>query len=461
MARTNIKENFSAPTTAPGAPAAIISKEQQLRRSVLACLLWEDNFYESGVEIGDRIAKLADEVPVETVIALAKEARHEQHLRHVPLLLLLSVIKRGKGRMVSDAIADVISRADEMAELVALYRKDDARRPLSAQLKQGIAKAMAKFDAYSLGKYNRAGPITLKTLLNTCRPKPETVERSALYKSILDGNLASPETWEVMLSGGTNKQKAFTHLLNEGKLGYLALLRNLRGMDAAGVDRKLVREAITARKNGADKVLPFRFVAAAKAAPAFADALDAAMVANLTNLPKLAGRTVVIVDISGSMGAALSGKSDMSRLTAACALAAILKEIGEDVAVYATAGNDFGRKHATALVEGEHRGMALVQAIQAMNRKLGGGGIFLKQVMDFVHAAEGDVDRVVVITDEQDCARDPADNPSNAKLIGKRNYMLNVASHKNGIGYKKWLHIDGFSEAVVRFIHEHERQVAS
>lgn len=457
MARTNTKENFLPPTTAPGAPAAVISKEQELRRSVLACLLWEDNFYESGVAIGERIQTLADEVPVETVIALAKEARHEQHLRHVPLLLLLSVIKRGKGKMVSDAIADVVARADEMAELVALYRKGDPRRPLAAQLKKGIAKAMAKFDAYALGKYNRPGPFTLKTLLNTCRPKPETDERSALYKSILERTLAAPQTWEVMLSGGADKQKAFTHLLHEGKLGYLALLRNLRGMETAGVDRALITEAIAARK-GADKVLPFRFVAAAKAAPGFADALDRAMVANLSTLPKLKGRTVVIVDISGSMGSALSGKSDMTRMTAACALAAILKEVGEDVAVYATAGDDWKRQHATALVEGDKRGMALVAAIQAMNRKLGGGGIFLKQVMDFVEAAEGNVERVVVITDEQDCARDPADNPSNAKLIGQRNYMLNVAAHRNGIGYKKWLHVDGFSEAVVRFIHEHEAQ---
>jgi len=35
--------------------------------------------------------------------------------------------------------------------------------------------------------------------------------------------------------------------------------------------------------------------------------------------------------------------------------------------------------------------------------------------------------------------------------------MVNVASNRNGVGYGKWLHVDGWSDAVVRFISEHER----
>ena len=91
MARLNrprLRAIWNALFTHEGAPAKRIDAEQQLRRSVLACLLWENTFYEGGVEIADRIASLADEVAPETVAALAVEARDVQHLRHVPLWLV-------------------------------------------------------------------------------------------------------------------------------------------------------------------------------------------------------------------------------------------------------------------------------------------------------------------------------------------------------------------------------------
>ena len=59
-------------------------------------------------------------------------------------------------------------------------------------------------------------------------------------------------------------------------------------------------------------------------------------------------------------------------------------------------------------------------------------------------------DRVIVITDEQSADRVP--DP----LDGAKGYMINVASAKNGVGYGKWIHLDGFSEAVIRWVHEFE-----
>ena len=57
-------------------------------------------------------------------------------------------------------------------------------------------------------------------------------------------------------------------------------------------------------------------------------------------------------------------------------------------------------------------------------------------------------DRLIVITDEQSADRVP--DP-----LG-RGYVINVASAKNGVGYGKWVHVDGFSEAVIRYISEIE-----
>jgi len=60
MARLNLMKlsNLIAPRTHEGAPAKTISAELRLRRSVLACLLWESQCYEDGVEIAGRIARV-------------------------------------------------------------------------------------------------------------------------------------------------------------------------------------------------------------------------------------------------------------------------------------------------------------------------------------------------------------------------------------------------------------------
>ena len=60
---------------------------------------------------------------------------------------------------------------------------------------------------------------------------------------------------------------------------------------------------------------------------------------------------------------------------------------------------------------------------------------------------------MIVIIDEQGCGTASGDGPLDAKPLGIRsNYLINVASYKNGIGYGRWTHSDGFLEAVVRYI---------
>lgn len=466
MARSNIAKRAAPVFTHGGGKAvANLTAMQKLRRSVLSCMLFEDEFYEDGVKIADRIADLAKQVKPEELAELAVEVRSEGNLRHVPLLLLTALIKTGSGRqdgLVSEAIARVIQRPDELGELLAVYKKVNGgkRVPLAGQLKKGLAKAFVKFDEYALGKYNKnKGEVeyTLKDVLFMSHAEPIDQAQKRLWKRLVNDKLKTPDTWEVQLSGGADKKETFTRLIEEGKLGYFALVRNLRNMQQAGVDNKLVREAILARKNGAHRLLPFRFVAAAQAAPIFEDVLDQAMVANLQDLPKLPGTTVVIIDVSGSMyGGAVSRNSDMDRARAACALGAIAREVCENPVIFATAGNDYSHVHKTELVPAR-RGMALVQAIYDMCRPLGGGGIFLTQCLKYVRDRLGGqtIDRVIVITDEQDCSRGGEDAPSKAPILGESgNYIINVGSYENGIGYRNgWTNISGFSEAVMKYIY--------
>lgn len=463
--RTNTRKTVPEVKTHGGATAfPHINPVQALRRSVLATMLFEDQFYEDGQSAAERIAENASRVPMPVLCQLAIEARSQYNLRHVPLLLLLEAIKRG-GTLVATTIEKTIQRPDELTELLALYwkanppqGKDKSGRPknaaISKQMKKGLALAFRKFSAYSLAKYNQDNAIKLRDVLFLVHAKPKDETQAQVWKHLVDGTLQSPDTWEVELSAGKDKKATFERLIREDKLGYLALLRNLRNMEQAGVDTQLVRDAIEARKNGAERVLPFRYIAAAKQAPRFEEALDKSLVAGLAQMPKLPGKTVIIVDVSGSMWAGLSAKSDMTRMHAAAALGAIAREVCEESAVYATAGSDMARIHQTALVP-PRRGVALVDAIADMCILLGGGGIFLTQVMEYVYEHEKDADRIIVITDEQDCSG-ARSAPAKARVFGKRNYLINVASYRNGIGYGKWTHIDGFSEAIFNYIREFE-----
>jgi len=112
----------AAPTelTHEGTPAHRLSPEQELRRTVLACMLWEDAFYESGESVANRIARLVEKMPPEKVAALAIEARERMKLRHVPLLLGRELARhRYKG--TAALLERIIQRPDELTEFLSIY----------------------------------------------------------------------------------------------------------------------------------------------------------------------------------------------------------------------------------------------------------------------------------------------------------------------------------------------------
>src|SRR6202000_1782722 len=111
--------HLARPRTHEGAPAAAITPEQALRRSVLACMLWENEFYEDGVAIAGRIRELVPKVEPAHVAALAVEARTAMKLRHAPLLLVREMARHATHRaLVAETLNTVIPRADELAEVV-------------------------------------------------------------------------------------------------------------------------------------------------------------------------------------------------------------------------------------------------------------------------------------------------------------------------------------------------------
>jgi hypothetical protein len=401
---------------------------------VLACLLWENQFYEDGVEISGRIRELVPQVKPDSVAKLAMDARDQMKLRHAPLLLVREMARHASHRaLVAATLQHVVQRADELAEFVAIYWSD-GRAPLSAQVKKGLAAAFTKFDGYQLAKYNRPGPVKLRDVLFLCHAKPRDLAQEVLWRELVEGRLAPPDTWEVALSSGADRKQAWERLLRERKLGALAILRNLRNMQQAGVDGPLVLESLRTMNTG--RVLPFRFIAAARHAPQWEAELEEAMLRAMAQGEKLPGRTVLLVDVSGSMTAALSARSEMQRTDAAYGLAVLLREIAEQVAIYSFSD------HAKRIAP--RRGFALRDALDASQPHQ---GTRLGEAVKLIDSTET-YDRLIVITDEQSHDRLPAPK--------SRGYVINVASYKHGLAYGPWVHIDGWSEAVVQFIREYE-----
>jgi hypothetical protein len=437
MARLN-RPNAFTEKTHEDAPAHRMTPLQALRRSVCACFLWEDEFYESGTAIAERIGSLVAKCDPQAVASLAIEVRNQHNLRHVPLALLthLAVSSRGTSIM-RETVPQVVRRADELTELCAMWWKLHPDMHLPHNMEKGLRAAWSNFNEYSLAKYDRDNAVKLRDVMRLTHPKAYSEDRNALYSRVIDRTLATPDTWEVELSSGADKRVTWTRLLTEHKLGGLALLRNLRNMVQAQVDPDLIRAAI--RENEFKYVLPFRFTAAARYVPMFERELDAALCRKVAESTPFTGNTLVLVDVSGSMKNKLSAKSDMSRIDAAATLASIIEG---PLRVFT---------FSSRLVEvPPRRGMAGVDAIIHSQMH---SSTRLGDALRTIYSNVRDIYRLIVITDEQ--SHDRVDPPLGTI---KHAYMINVASNRNGVSYDQWTHIDGFSESVLRFIQEIEKE---
>ncbi|MCA8897691.1 MAG: TROVE domain-containing protein [Hyphomonas sp.] len=431
---TKNKRQFAR--THEGAKGRAFGPEKQLRRALMNCMLWEDQFYENGVSIAERMAELVPKVKAEAVAAMAVEAREDMKLRHAPLLIVREMARHdGHKALVADTLERIIQRPDELTEFLSIYWVD-ALGPLqqrkkaavSAQAKKGLARAFAKFDAYQLAKYDRDGAVRLRDVLFLVHPKPKNTEQEKVWKQLAEGELSSPDTWEVALSGGADKRETFERLIAEKKLGALALLRNLRGMQVAGVPKRTIATALDDMR--VDRVLPYRFIAAARYAPDLEPELENAMFRSIEGHARLKGKTTLLVDVSGSMDSPMSYRSEMTRLDAAVGLAVLAREICEEMEIYTFS--------ETTVKVPARRGFALRDAIVSSQAH------WSTRLGEAIDKVDRKGRRLIVFTDEQ--SHDRVNAP---KGLG---YMVNVASYQNGVGQGDWQRIDGFSEKILDWI---------
>jgi hypothetical protein len=243
-------------------------------------------------------------------------------------LLALSANNVNTKPFVHNYTPRIIKRADEINEALAMHLElfaENGKKRIPNSLKKGIADSFKQFDEYQFSKYNRKGIVTFKDAIMLTHPK----EPSAIIKKILDEKLEVPYTWETQLSASTDKKKTWEELISSGKLGIMAMVRNLRNMLDAKISDEHIDRVISVIKSEnvikKSRMFPFRFYQAFKqleevSHPRTSDILDALEVATeiaFDAVPKMNGTTYVVCDTSGSMDTSLSRNSTMT-----------LKEVG-------------------------------------------------------------------------------------------------------------------------------------
>lgn len=290
--------------------------------SILLASFLKAKFYASPDETAARIIKLMDEVPPMFAAQAAIYARDQFNMRSVTHLVAAEIAGRVKGERWTRAFYNkVVVRPDDMTEIVACYLSKHGKRPLPNSLKDGIARAFGKFSAYQLAKYRATDKtVSLIDLVNLCHPKPN--ERNAEALALLvKGDLKSTETWESMLTKAgqdaaesdedkeERKAEAWAELIDSGKIGYFALLRNLRNIMKQAPDSlpMALTLLMDEQRIKHSRVLPFRFLTAAKSiegeegARSVIAALAVATDIAVSNCPSMDGKTLVVIDHSGSM----------------------------------------------------------------------------------------------------------------------------------------------------------------
>ena len=329
-------------TNREGLPAYAMKDRAKLVTQVLTSFFNEQKFYgDNSAEMQNTIQRVIRQ-DADFVSRLAVYARREFNMRSVSHVLTAYLAHEPAGKpFVRRTVQGIVLRGDDVTELMAFYLSTFGK-PIPNALRKGICDVFAGFDEYTLAKYKGAGKsVRMRDIVMLCHPRPVNDEQAAMWKRLLEDRLETPVTWETELSAKGNNKETWKALIDSGKVGYMALLRNLRNIiQAAPSNINKVWNTIgnedAVRKS---RQLPFRFLSAYKEISPVAgsralDALEDAVRSAMKNMPRLPGRTVIAVDASGSMSASLSRHSTVRCCEVGMMLGLILNRICEDSLFY-------------------------------------------------------------------------------------------------------------------------------
>lgn len=404
------------------------SPKEELIFAVLTTFM-ENSYYESNNERLTRIKSLVAEIAktdAPFVAKLAIYARTQFHMRSVFPVLVGELSKNHKGdSLVRKTITKGVTRLDDVTELVSYL----GPKNLSTSVKKGINGALNKYDSYAFAKYKAEGKtVSLVDVVNLTHPKATNPGTEEALKALVADTLKNVDTWESRKSAGGTTAEVFGDLLEEGKLGYMALLRNLRNIAQSG-DVNLIKKAAEtiADEQGVlrSKQLPFRFLSAHEALSGgetrstksttvtfekdvdgnelLKNAVEKALLVSVKNIPLLSGRTMILTDNSGSMkgdgGGSSLASAYSSRTTASIGnLFAALYWMRSDNTMVGV----FGDTLESPKMDRSKGVLENYKAIAKVGNEIGGAterGIF--EAMQRLIAGKTIVDRIVIFSDCQ------------------------------------------------------------
>jgi 60 kDa SS-A/Ro ribonucleoprotein len=331
--------NTMKTTNLSGHEAYKMKDKDKLITQVLTSLFNEEKYYGDNskdiIETARRVIKEESKF----VANLCLYARKEMHLRTISHALLGELAKSNEGKQyVRKAINKIAERADDMTEILAYYINTYGK-PIPNSMKKGVADKLLDFNEYQLAKYNRKSELKLKDLLCLVHPRAKTEEQNAMFKRLLEDKLETPVTWETELSAKGNTKEVWEGLIEGNKLGYMAMLRNLRNIVKADVSNihKVYEFLSDEQKVVRNRQLPFRYYSAYKTlrnenlgTSKIFDALETAIRHSTKNINRLSGKTFISADVSGSMNNPISRRSDTTCSEIAVLMMAIANYICEE-----------------------------------------------------------------------------------------------------------------------------------
>lgn len=321
MSLFNKKSAATQTVNYAGGEAYTQSPEMELV-SILLTSFANDSFYKSAYQTFDRLKELIGKCDKKFVAQAAIYARTQIGMRSITHCVASELAKHiGGEKWAKDFYTAIVYRPDDMLEILSYHTSKNGK--ITNSIKKGFAKAFDKFDKYTLAKYRGEGKgFKLVDAVNLVHPVPVEKNTEAI-DALVKGNLKSFDTWETELTkagqAASNedekadfKKDAWIKLIREKKIGYFALLRNMRNIieQAPEVINEALEMLTTEVLIQKSLVLPFRFTTAFDEIAKLNDgkivrtvlmALNKAVDISIKNVPKFDGETLVVLDVSGSM----------------------------------------------------------------------------------------------------------------------------------------------------------------
>lgn len=320
----------------------VLTDKEKLVHQILTSFFNEKKYYGDNSDI---IVETVNAVMEEDPFFIAKLAafvRKEFQMRSISHVLITMLAHHEKGKKyIRRCVKNCALRGDDITEVLSCYLSMYGK-PIPNALKKGIGDVLNTFDEYTFSKYyGKRKQLNMKDVLCLTHPKPVNEKQSLLFKKVLENNLEKAYTWEREISTRGNKKEVWEELIESNKLGYMALLRNLRNILQLDVNNreKVLKHISDKSQVLKSKQMPFRYLSAYKEVKSFCDSevletLEKAVQVSVDNIPKLYGTTLIAIDVSGSMSYPLSARSKVRCAEVSKLLGMIANRICEKAYLY-------------------------------------------------------------------------------------------------------------------------------